>query len=746
MKIKITCRPRYNPWLKKYLNTKTFSKMLAFGILLNSIPINSFAGILSEDGRYETFEGSDITVNEVLEEDKVDVEIEGNTMVNLIPEGSRYDANYPNNNPDNLTVTKSTNCVEINMPSALTQYLYYAITLDMNRLKPNSKYTLVCDTKQVNFLSLCSGDRSQIVSNDVSIETGEGLKKVVVTTKDFSNVDGTKDIYFYARISLGTSGKSYFKNAILLEGDWTNRELPPYFEGMKSVGQDDTNGHNIEILSENKNMLNVELINETGGTNAANGQLYPNMFMYNETRCRTKNFIKVKPNTDYYFSSNNKFDFVIVEFDKNNIQILDTNWTLGQEFLYRTSSQCENIIIIVRKLDNSVIAPEDVVGHLQMIPYSTNMIDKKEVKLNEPLRGLPNGVKDKIIKRNGQWVVERNCSEIIIDGTQAGVLITQAPQDVIHFGIHLKLAKTNQRGNNSPITDKLPRNTNADTINDNFEGAYIESTKDLRLMISKSKLQAVDKNGVIAYLSKNPIKVIYQLETPIYEPLKIEPTLNTYIGTTHIFNDSVIPANIKVTVDRVLNRASEAIALAKTNPTVENLSRARMWVNLLKESNKKDELQEEIGSITNIDDMVLDRKTASANLDIYIKCENMLSMSLDTNQISFEDFSGIEDMEKINAVNLTINSSLPYQLNAYLPNEIQNADRTKTMNKEILQLKESNETTYQAFTNTTDKVVLKDNCNSGNQLVHGIDIMLKGGIAHEKDVYKAVIKLEAEQK
>ena len=95
MKIKITCRPRYNPWLKKYLNTKTFSKMLAFGILLNSVPINSFAGILSDDGRYETFEGSDITINDILEEDKVDVEIEGNTMVNVA------------NQKDSVPITKS---------------------------------------------------------------------------------------------------------------------------------------------------------------------------------------------------------------------------------------------------------------------------------------------------------------------------------------------------------------------------------------------------------------------------------------------------------------------------------------------------------------------------------------------------------------------------------------------------------------------------------------------------------------
>ena len=48
------------------------------------------------------------------------------------------------------------------------------------------------------------------------------------------------------------------------------------------------------------------------------------------------------------------------------------------------------------------------------------------------------------------------------------------------------------------------------------------------------------------------------------------------------------------TINRTINRAIEAIELAKINPTVENLSKARMWTNLVKESLKKDELQKEI--------------------------------------------------------------------------------------------------------------------------------------------------------
>lgn len=150
----------------------------------------------------------------------------------------------------------------------------------------------------------------------------------------------------------------------------------------------------------------------------------------------------------------------------------------------------------------------------------------------------------------------------------------------------------------------------------------------------------------------------------------------------------------------------------------------------------------------NVDDTMplLDRKDTTSSLDLYIKSENILSMSIDTNSIVFEDFSGIEDMVKENAVQISINSSLPYQLNAYLPTEIQNGDKSNTMDKGILNIKENSEFNYQTFTNITDKIVLKDNCSAGNDLIHGVDVKLKGGIAHEKDVYKTTIKLEAEQK
>ena len=77
MKFKITCRPR----IRNSVAQKFISSTLVTGILLNGT--SSLASVLSEDGRYETFQGNNITINNVLKEDKVDIEIEGSTLVKM---------------------------------------------------------------------------------------------------------------------------------------------------------------------------------------------------------------------------------------------------------------------------------------------------------------------------------------------------------------------------------------------------------------------------------------------------------------------------------------------------------------------------------------------------------------------------------------------------------------------------------------------------------------------------------------
>ena len=101
----------------------------------------------------------------------------------------------------------------------------------------------------------------------------------------------------------------------------------------------------------------------------------------------------------------------------------------------------------------------------------------------------------------------------------------------------------------------------------------------------------------------------------------------------------------------------------------------------------------------------------------------------------------------LNAVELTVESSLPYEVNAYLPEEIRGSDGTKILDKNIVNIKSNSSSVYKTFTDINTKVNLLDNQsynNYGN--IHGIDIMLDGTLTHETDVYKGTIKFEVIQK
>lgn len=194
------------------------------------------------------------------------------------------------------------------------------------------------------------------------------------------------------------------------------------------------------------------------------------------------------------------------------------------------------------------------------------------------------------------------------------------------------------------------------------------------------------------------------------------------------------------------NFARLAVEKAEITKSTRDISLARELVNLLPEGIEKDGLQNRLSVISEFVDLTFERLSVTSNVDIYIKCENMLSVTLNTNTVTFNDFSGVEDVERANAVELTVNSSLPYDINAYMPVEIQNADKTATMDRNILNIKESSQSEYKVFGNVNEKVVLKDNNPAGNGLIHNIDIKLKGNIAHQKDVYKTTIKFEIEQR
>ena len=210
----------------------------------------------------------------------------------------------------------------------------------------------------------------------------------------------------------------------------------------------------------------------------------------------------------------------------------------------------------------------------------------------------------------------------------------------------------------------------------------------------------------------------------------------------------------EVTTVQISSRANTAVeaavALAEGTTTKANIAAARTLVNQMAEGVDKNNFQKRLDALTQVTDHTLSKLTSSASVDVYIVCENLLSLSLSTNSIVFDNFGGTEDLVQTNAVSLTVNSSLPYDVNAYLATDI--VDTTgQTMDKEVLGIKANSDGgAYKKFTQvgtTPDcKVTLLSNQAKGNGVNHGIDVKLFGGRASNASSYKTVVKFEVTQK
>ena len=704
---------------------KIISKMSIAALFLTSVNTYSYAGVISPDNRYETFNSGNIVVEDVLESNKSNVEVSGNTLVNMFDYSLMSSLSSA---PDDKGISRNGREITRDYDISKDGETYWSTNESI--IKNGATYTFVAD-----IIENTASKRIEVFP--YTWRYGEGQKGSVYaeagyTGKIVISLKAKQDSRFYLlhrNVGAILTGSITISNIMILKGDYYddftsgNFKVPSYFEGIKSVGEDE--GY-IEVFSSNSITENSSYI-KGYGLNSGDNSLYKN----NERN--VLDYTRVKPNTTY--KTNHRAVYVLNFFDE------DKNY-LGFINSATTFTTPENCYYITASIN---------INHGDKVSIVESKEEFKEsgfrVNLSKPLRGLPNGVRDKIIKKDGKWVIERNIGSMILDRNFSDIDIEETPG-------HFRFVLYN-------IDDlRYLQYRNPVISNDFYTEAFLleEGESDSEYIYHREGLMFTKYKNIYMYknlssveefrewLNDNPQTLLYQLKAPTYEPININPSVSLYKDITYISSNSIVPANIKITVDRVTNRAKESSEAAKSNPTVDNLSQARYWINLMNESVSKDDFQNEINNIININDLQMEKKAVTANIDLYVKSENMLSMSLNTNSITFDGYSGVEDMEMLNAVELTINSSLPYKVNAYLVGEIQNADKSAILDKSILKIKANSEQSYNTFNDAVNPVVLLDNQNSGNSISHGVDLKLSSDLARKADIYKTTLKFEVEQK
>ena len=153
-----------------------------------------------------------------------------------------------------------------------------------------------------------------------------------------------------------------------------------------------------------------------------------------------------------------------------------------------------NPVIIYYRLSNTV---EE---------YLENVYEKESIKtyqLDAPLRSLPNGTKDEI--KDG--VLIRRCGEIILDGSSDEIYEINNSTDN-YSAYYLQNTPSNYKRSSKLLCDKMKQ---SDFLSDEL-GLFTSNYAHIYIKIPKD----ITPNE---YLNSNPIKVIYELATPVEIPL-----------------------------------------------------------------------------------------------------------------------------------------------------------------------------------------------------------------------------------
>jgi hypothetical protein len=483
-------------------------------------------------------ESSFITVDATSNGYFEDVKLEGNTLVNLIPNplsNSHFAVLYGNVSDNVIRFTA--NGTSRNM----------AMKIDSLNLKPSTKYTMVVkiientitsSSKAFNFVSngIGRGDAYlTMVKQQEPIEVGEvGTRVIPMITRGEGNYS-TSLMGFVP--TNATSGEIALK-ILVLEGDHTNNP-PEYFEGLMSVGQD---VEEVSVASVNGNLFDG---------NVSLGYLHTNGSVTPHKTWVVSDFIDIQGVSQLRFEStvfNGLQSIGLYNSDKEIVSNIFTPTTfvkVDKSVKYVRVAMCKNPETEPTQfeLENPCIEM-----------YVTNKSGKKHQSNKKPLLYYNPTTEtwekpvlrewDTIEKHSdGKYYYHKRSEEVVLNGSENWSINDAYNQVTNQNNIYrFSLEMSNIFKNNTTINVISDRFTSIVNTSWREISEHIESDVHSRvhITISATKLSTQDVAGFKAWLKANPTTVVYQLvQEEVYECTNID--LMTYSGeTNYIINSGAI--------------------------------------------------------------------------------------------------------------------------------------------------------------------------------------------------------------
>lgn len=460
--------------------------------------------------------------------------IEGNTMVNL------WDFN-------SVIVSGQAVKTDTTIKIKTTDNRWSNFFLDDKEMfKPSTEYTFIIDVKKNtltdnSYIAITSsaGGTNRDVFEGYNIEAGKTgiFKKKLTTISDFSQANyGVRSFFDNTTQTLNCEVEL---NIIILEGDWTNKEIPAsYFTGLQSSFEEKVNDegkYKIEILSQNLNICDD--IWEIGGFNWSTGENNNN----EKDRVRTKNYFRVSDKKGLRCSASNGYTHIFF-YDKNKNLI-----SFSQNTYFKTIPQGSYYIRLLDMLTTSI--NKKVMLHQnnfeKVETYISNKQNKIKLLIDEPLRGIGN-VKDKLCIKDGKLLVERNVFGRVFDGTE-DLWLSKLTDSTINVGYGISATLT-EGSLTLHMCDRLPNvahnQWDKPTIGTHCKKTSIFFNIPLN-WLGGNTINDVKQYLVNQYNQGTPMKIVHILNEPIYEEVLNEYgepiILEGYENGTIYINSTIVP-------------------------------------------------------------------------------------------------------------------------------------------------------------------------------------------------------------
>ena len=499
-----------------------------------------------------------------------DLKIEGKTLVNRTDIFNKVNptGGGAHRKTSNSLIVDYSKCGELDNSYSLDE---------INVFKSGQIYTIIIDiiqntlNQKVEFYPMI-WDFATIISGNQFVNTGEVGRKIFVIK---SNKDYALKLAYASpgQATQGVTGLVEFKDIMVLDGDYTNIELPNYFEGLMSVGED---VDKIEVLSRKEDGNLLFFNNDFSYT--SNGITYTvdaktqvitvnGTCTLDNTTCTVVDALPKQIYNGVYSCTVEKLtDFsspIIVRTynkDYSNGVVLNIQNSLSGTV---KKPYVNDVIVFSLRVDNGATfnnAKFKVSFYKGDIKeeYTPHQSDKKQILFYnengelEPVQELHEW--DSIEKHSdNKWYYHKRSGKVVLNGNEDW-LLKQVNTNCTVFALRETQLQNKIKLSPQGVSDKfawesvLGLSTEVECI-----GGHSVDVNTIRIAVAKSKLSTQDVQGFKQWLQANNVTVVYQLaEEEVYELAPLH--LDSYANETLILcNSGAISPKMEFSITSHIN-------------------------------------------------------------------------------------------------------------------------------------------------------------------------------------------------